>query len=146
MKGLDGVLELVGGVILFIVEQSKLQKLIMILTQHELAEDPKDILFNYIVKISRDLSVSAQHFGGFYLLSHGIIKLVLIWSLLKRRLWAYPVMVAFLSLFIIYQLYRYYYNQAFYLVVLSVFDLLIIILTIWEYQRLRRQIPGPVIE
>ncbi len=44
LKGLDGTLELIGGVLLLVVSSSRLDSLIQFLTQHELSEDPKDLI------------------------------------------------------------------------------------------------------
>jgi uncharacterized membrane protein len=138
LKGLDGIMEMLGGVLLFLANQSKIQHFVIWITQHELAEDPRDLVANYLLNFGKDLSISDKNFGALYLLSHGIVKVVLITALIKKRLWAYPALIIFLFLFIVYQLYRYSYSHSFYLTILSLFDLLIIVLTAWEYQRLRK--------
>ena len=40
LKGLDGLLELVGGVLLLLVSPKQISSSIMLLTQHELSQDP----------------------------------------------------------------------------------------------------------
>jgi uncharacterized membrane protein len=49
-----------------------------------LAEDPAG-LRDPLIHSTQQLSVSAQHFAAFYLLSRGIIKTVLIVGLLRER-------------------------------------------------------------
>ena len=40
-----------------------------------------------------------------FLIGHGIVKLALVYCLLRRILWAYPYALGVLSLFLVYQLY-----------------------------------------
>ena len=42
VKGIDGVLEFIGGVLLLFVSPTALHRLVIMLTQHELAEEPDD--------------------------------------------------------------------------------------------------------
>ena len=85
-KGIDAVLEIIGGFLLLAVNPLKITEIVRVLTQHELSEDPADILANYFIREASKLSISSQFFGSFYLLSHGVIKIFLVVSLLKRRL------------------------------------------------------------
>jgi uncharacterized membrane protein len=135
IKGIDGILEILGGLLLIIINPLRLNKLIILLTMHELSEDPKDRIAHFLIGISRQFSVSSQHFGIFYLLSHGIIKLILVCMLFQRKIWAYPVTIVSLVFFIGYQLYRYLYNHSIWLMILTAFDIIIIILTWIEYQK-----------
>src|SRR5262249_60794177 len=93
-KGLDGVLEIVSGLLLFMVRPATITGLITTLTQHELGEDPHDVIANQLVRLAQNFSVSAQVFAGVYLLSHGVIKVMLVASLFRDRLWAYPAAIA----------------------------------------------------
>ena len=78
-------------------------------------------------------------FAAVYLLLHGIIKIVLVVALLRNQAWAYPSMIAFLLVFIVYQLYRLVLSPTLGLTVLTIFDALIVWLTWREW---RRQTPG----
>src|SRR5881398_1488030 len=42
IKGLDGVLEVIGGIMLLLISPAALNRLVIALTQHELVEDPHD--------------------------------------------------------------------------------------------------------
>ena len=76
------------------------------LTQHELSEDPHDVIANRILGYTHGLTGSAVTFAALYLLVHGIVKIVLVAALLRNQAWAYPWMIGFLVIFIGYQLYR----------------------------------------
>jgi uncharacterized membrane protein len=76
-------------------------------------------------------------FGAIYLLTHGLVKVVLVTALLLNKLWAYPWMIVVLLLFIGYQLYRIALQPTAGLIALTVFDVAIVALTWREYARQR---------
>ena len=134
LKGLDGVLELIGGVLLLLVSPAQLGSVARFLTQHELSEDPHDLIANMLVHYAGTLTVSASLFGAVYLLLHGLVKIVLVWAVLKDKLWAYPWMVAFLLVFIAYQGYQLVVGFTIGMALLTAFDIFIVFLTIHEYR------------
>jgi uncharacterized membrane protein len=138
IKGIDGLLEIIGGFLLLLITPAGLMKIVALLTQHELVEDPHDIIANTLLKAAHDFSFSTKYFAAFYLVSHGVIKLFLISMLWLRKLWSYPLAILFLVLFIVYQVYRYTHTHSIWLVWLSLFDLAIIVLTWLEYERLKK--------
>jgi uncharacterized membrane protein len=64
-------------------------------------------------------------------------------ALLKTQIWAYPWMIAFLLVFIVYQVYRMTFAPSLGLVALTVFDGFVAWLTYLEYQRHRRRLTSP---
>lgn len=137
IKVLDGGLEIIGGILLLFLDPARLTKFTVLLTQHELYEDPKDIIASIMMKLSLSFSISTQYFGAFYLISHGVIKFILASLLWKKKLWAYPVAIVSLILFIIYQSYRYFIDHSISLLILTVFDIIMILLTFIEYKRMK---------
>ncbi len=73
-----------------------------------------------------------------------MIKIVLVAALLRDKIWAYPWMIAFLIVFIVYQIYRMTFAFSVGLLGLTVFDVLVVWLTYREYgkQRATRATPG----
>ena len=134
LKGFDGILELVGGLALLAFSNGTLSRLAIVLTQHELAEDPRDLVANAIRHASAQFSASTQLFGAFYLLAHGMVKILLVVGLLRGERWAYPFAIVFLGLFIAYQSYRLSYAFSIGLALLTLFDIAIVALTIREYR------------
>jgi len=134
LKGADGVLELAGGVLLLVVSPSQMSSAARLLTLHELGEDPHDVIATSLVRFADSLTVSVSLFAALYLLLHGIVKVVLVWAVLRNTLWAYPWMIAFLLAFVTYQLYQIALSFSIWLVLLTVFDLFIAWLTWREYQ------------
>jgi uncharacterized membrane protein len=141
LKGLDGVLEMIGGLLLFVLRPDRIAAVTRFLTQHELEEDPNDFVANHLLTAAHGLTHgSATLFGALYLLSHGLVKLVLVAAVLRDRLWAYPWMIAFLGIFIAYQTYRLVVAFSVGLLLLTLFDIVIVWLTVREYRRHRRRL------
>jgi uncharacterized membrane protein len=137
LKGVDGALEIIGGLLLLFVAPATLQSWARSLTAHELAEHPNDFVARHLLDSASQLSHSTTLFGAIYLLSHGIAKLVLVIALLRGQLWAYPWLMALLGVFIVYQLYRLSYRFTVGLIVLTAFDIFVLILTALEYRKRR---------
>lgn len=137
LKGIDGILEIIGGILLKLFNPAALNKLVVLLTQHELSEDPKDTISNLMINMSANFSISSQNFGVFYLISHGLVKFILIVMLWRKNMWAYPLTIVSLILFIIYQIYRYTIGHSMFLIVLTIFDIIMIFLTYVEYKRMK---------
>src|SRR2546422_6920113 len=62
-KGLDGVLEIVGGLLLFLVKPETISRIISALTQHELSEDSHDLVARALVWLANQVSADSQMFA-----------------------------------------------------------------------------------
>jgi uncharacterized membrane protein len=138
LKGLDGILEVIGGILLLFVSPQAINQLARVLTAHELSEDPHDLIANYLLHTTAHLGRGTTVFGAIYLLSHGIAKIVLVALVLRDKLWAYPWLIVLLLAFIAYQLYRItavHFSAG--LTALTIFDAFLVWLTWREYQSKR---------
>jgi uncharacterized membrane protein len=142
-KGVNGLAELVGGLMLLFETPRGIRHLAVVLTQGELSEDPHDFVARYLLHTANGLTGSAVFFGAIYLLLHGAVKVVLVTALLLNKLWAYPCMIVVLLIFIGYQMYRISLHPSVGLVALTVFDSVIVVLTWREYRRQRHQPEDP---
>jgi uncharacterized membrane protein len=127
LKGLHALIEIAAGLALYLFSADAIARWL-----DEI--DRKDW-------IARHFPASEQHFYAFYLLSHGLVKAVVVVGLLREKLWAYPASIAVFGAFIAYQLYRYSYTHDFGLILLTVFDLFVIALAWHEYRLLRKHVP-----
>jgi uncharacterized membrane protein len=141
-KGFNAAIEIIAGFFLLFISQNRLIKWAVSLTYEELSEDPRDFVANYLLKSAENLSIGGKEFGAFYLLSHGIVKIFLVISLLQKKSWAYPAAMVIFALFIVYQLYRFTYNHSPIMIALSAFDLLVIVATWFEYKNIQRSGAG----
>ena len=138
LKGLDGILEVAGGVLLLLLSPATIEHIARSVTAEELSQDPHDLIANYLLHTTSHLSSGVTLFGAIYLLSHGISKIVLVVLVLRDKLWAYPWLIALLLAFIAYQVYRLaWVHFSVGLTALTVFDAALVWLTWREYRSIR---------
>ena len=139
-KAVNGVLEVVGGVALLSISQQSIVNLMYTIFHEELVEDPTDWLAHFILREALNLSPGMKLFAIIYLLTHGLIKLVLVGAIWRSKLWAYPLAGAVFSLFVVYQMYRFAYTYSIIMLLLTVVDLVIIALLFPEYGRVKEDV------
>src|ERR1700688_2095470 len=83
LKGANALIECAAGIALELVSTSSTVNFINELARAELIENPKDFIATHLMTWAQSFSVQAQHFYAFYLLSHGIVKLLLVIALLR---------------------------------------------------------------
>ncbi len=145
LKGLDGLLEIIGGTCLFFISTDTITRWVLLLLHGELVEDPHDILANHFRRLAQNLSLNTKTFAALYLVGYGLIKVTLAAGLLRNRNWAYPFALVVSSLFLLYQIERIATRYSVELAVFTSWDTLILIL-IWLECRARRRntlAPGP---
>lgn len=138
-KGLDGLLEIIGGLVLTIVPIKIMDRVLIAMTRQEILEDPHDLIANYLLKIAHNLSIRTVDFTIAFLLIHGIVKLFLVIFLIKKKHWAYPAAIIVFSLFGVYQIYQYFLNHSVGLLLLTILDAIAIILTYLEFILIKRK-------
>lgn len=140
-KGAHALIEIIGGVALYLVSTETIVRTINGWSYDELIEDKNDWIATHLLQFASSFSVAEHDFYAFYLLSHGLVKSVLVVGLLREKLWAYPASFAVFGAFIAYQLYRYSFTHDVALILLSIFDLFVIYLAVHEYRLLRKHLP-----
>jgi uncharacterized membrane protein len=133
LKGIDGILEAVGGVFLWFVHASALNRFARISLRHDLPFDRHEFVTNHLFHATEHLA-TARHFIAIYLVLHGVIKAALVTALWFDAPWAYPLTIAVFSVFSGYQLYRFTHTHSLALLLITILDALIIYLTWWEYR------------
>ena len=141
LKGLHAIFEIVGGIALYLTSTVTILSWINRYSADQLSGDPDDWVATHLLEFGRTFSVGQHDFFAFYLLSHGIVKIVLVYGLLKEKLWAYPASFVVFSAFIAYQLYRFSFTYDISLILLSIFDVFVIALAVHEYRLLRKHLP-----
>ena len=97
LKGAHALIECAGGILLYLVTTETIASWVNMLTQEELIEDPNDFIASHLSRMAAGFSVASKEFYAFYLLSHGLIKLLLVIGLLRGKLWSYPASLAALG-------------------------------------------------
>ncbi len=138
IKGISGILETLAGIAAVFVEPRALEAVVLFLTAPELSEDPDDWFATFLGGAVRQYSADTQAFLSMYLISHGLIRVFLVAGMLRGKLWAYPVSLGALGLFIAYQGERFMHTHSLWLVFLTLVDLGVAYL-IWDEYQLRKR-------
>jgi uncharacterized membrane protein len=142
VKGIDGLIELIGGITLLLVTQTEVQKVIAAVVTRDLLGPPDGSLARHFVAGTAEFASGDRTFAVLYLLLHGVIKVALVIALLRHWLPAYPLAIVVLGLFVVYELYRASQTGSVLLPVLAVVDIAVIALVVREYRALRREQSG----
>lgn len=142
IKGIDGVLELMGGIAVLVITPGTVNWITRLLTQRELREDPHDFIATHILRLGHHLAYGHNYFAAAFLLTHGAVKVFLVVCLLLNKLWAYPWALGVLGLFLVYQIYQMVTAPTFAMAFLSVLDAVIIWLIYREWQKVRQEPHG----
>lgn len=135
LKGIHAIIECASGLLFAVMGTSTITRIANTLAQDELREEPHDLVATTLLHWAQGFSGATKNFYAFYLISHGVIKLGLVAGLIRGRLWSYPASLVVLGLFIIYQMYRFSYTHGLGLIVLTAFDVFVLI---WhEYKVVR---------
>ena len=140
LKGFDGAVELVIGLLLWLAPGVLAGLAGM--AADELASATsrfKQDLATSIGRLDHALSQGPLTFVIFFLILHGVVKLVLVYCLLKKIHWAYPYAIALLGLFLVYQLYALVTRPTVWMLVFTLLDAAIIYLVYREYREIRAQ-------
>ncbi len=133
-KALNSVWETLGGIFLLTRLHTWLTHIFVLVGKVQLLGDRDDFIFRAITTQTEHLSVvSTRNFVGLYLLFHGLANAFLAYNLFRKHLWSYPVMIGFISLFLVYQIYRLTHTHSVVLLGVTLFDIAFIILTWHEY-------------
>ncbi|WP_345475917.1 DUF2127 domain-containing protein [Microbacterium pseudoresistens] len=134
LKGINGVLELIGGVALLFVDPVQVRAWLSGITANMVGAHHHSPIWQWFQHLADALDTKATVFAAVYLLLHGVIKIVLVWALLREKMWAYPWMIAALVAFIAYQCYELLVHFSWWMLALTIFDIFIVGLTLREWQ------------
>lgn len=137
VKGIDGVIELLVGILLWIWPQAA--HWILQGVAAEVGEKPGHIhqfTALYLADADDKLATVSMTFLVLYLIIHAIVKLGLFYCLIRRIHQAYPSALGILVIFTGYQLYEVVIHPSIFLWALTVFDAFIIWLVWREYKEI----------
>jgi uncharacterized membrane protein len=139
LKGANAVLEIAGGLLALVVSPATVQGVTAYFTNAELGQDPDDFIASHLAQWA-DAYATGPHqmFIALYLLSHGIIKIVLVVALLVGATWAFPAAIGVFSAFALYQLYLLLGHYTLGMLTLTVFDLIVIAFIWREWQVVKK--------
>jgi uncharacterized membrane protein len=133
LKGIDGMLEAIGGIVLWSIKPADLNRIALKFLETDLPFDRHEFITTHLYRATEHLAYGGKHFASLYLLAHGLTKALLVIALWFDALWAYPLTMVVFGLFSVFQIHRFLHTHSVVLLLLTVFDMLIIGLTWREY-------------
>src|SRR6516162_2882962 len=126
-KGIDGGLELVGGLLLLFLSPAALSGIVFFFISGELREDPTDLVANLILHSTQTV-IHSRTLASAFLLLHGITKLLLVAALVSNRLWSYPAAIVVFTGFTTYQVYQLIHQPSLFLEIVTLLDIIVVLL------------------
>ena len=133
-KGIDGAVELVVALVLFVLPRADVPRLIGDAVIHDLLGPPDGALARHFVAGTAEFASGNRTFVLAYLVLHAVVKLALVVALLRRWRPAYPVAAAVLVLFVVYEVYRANLTGSHVVMVLAALDVVVVALVWREYR------------
>ena len=138
IKGFDGIIEIIAGTGLIFIRPETINTFVYSLVHGELVEEPGNKAAHYLLTYGHVSSQGAL-FAAILLLLRGVVKIIVITGLLQRRIWVYPMAIIVFTAFTIYQMYIYFVSPSLFLLLLSIFDVVVIALTVREYKIVKKK-------
>jgi len=135
-KGIDGGLELVGGLLLLLLSPAAINGIVFFFISGELREDPTDLVANLILHSTRTV-IQSRTLASAFLLLHGVTKLLLVAALVSNRLWSYPAAIVMFTGFTTYQIYQLSHQPSLFLEIVTLLDIIVVLLIIAEYRHVK---------
>jgi uncharacterized membrane protein len=142
LKGVSGVAEFLGGLLLLLTSPGAIHGFLVFLTQKEISEDPTDKIATFLLDSTAHIDTGAKAFAVAYLWVHAAIKLTAVIGILRNKAWAYPFSLIALGALTAYQVVSLVVRFSVGMFALTVFDVFILFLIRREYAKVRH----PVVE
>jgi uncharacterized membrane protein len=137
IKAFDGTLQLIGGTLLLFVEPQTLGRWMNFLTRHLLSENPNNVVAHWLHHQADTLSLDTTLIVSLYMLSHAVIKLGLVFGLLKEKLWVFPFAFVGFGAILSIEIYRILFHFFWGVCILMAFDTFVLTMVILEYRKLK---------
>jgi len=131
-----GVLRLIFGAVLLQAVGSPFSALFYQIMGHELIKDPSDMLYVAVNFLLNHQHLYVTYFLAFYFIFWGILDIILSINLLKDKLWAFPLSLVLIALFVVYEIFRYFHTYSVILLAVIIIDTLVFWLIYVEYKRI----------
>jgi uncharacterized membrane protein len=140
IKAGSGIVEVCTGIASLFLTTNEVLYVTKLLVQGKLAADPDNYLANHILDLGFSFTPGVTNWFLFlYLVGHGVINMFLVISLLKKKMWAYPLSLVIFGSFVAYEAWQVYFSHSPFLAAFTIFDLAVIWLIWKEYRYMRRK-------
>jgi uncharacterized membrane protein len=138
VKGLDGLVELLAGLVLLVAPHITGHLLLSLATELGEGTSPLRAAAATSVASAAGGLVTGAVPLALFLLVHGVVKLLTVYALLRRAIRWYPWALGALAVLLIVQVVELFAGFSVGGVLLAALDVVVIVLVAFEYQRLRR--------
>lgn len=128
-----GGLRIVIGLILLRVIDMPFSEILTHLLGYELSDESSLFLFSFVGSFLQSYPFTVTLFLAGYLLFWGMIDIILSVSLLRHKLWAFPLSLVLIAFFIVYAIYRFFHTDSLILLAVIILDIIIFWLIKTEY-------------
>ena len=139
IKGLDGLLQFLGGIAVLLVPPGTLGNTYRYWTRflfaHPHAGNPEA---NFIRDAAHSFGMGVPLLVAIYLLVNGTIKLLLVYGLLRERLWVFPAAFVGFGLFFSLEVYRLFVHFYWGILILMCISIFVITMVALEYRKVRK--------
>jgi uncharacterized membrane protein len=135
-KGIEGLFELTMAVALNFIKLETLRGTIVEYSLNHLTYDPDDWLATHLLAFAQHISLSQKIFTTIYLFAHGLLRIFMFVTLMKKKKWAFPVSMVLLALFFIYQVIHLVQHFSIGFALLSTVDPTLLVLVYIEFRRI----------
>ncbi|MEV0697364.1 DUF2127 domain-containing protein [Saccharopolyspora sp. NPDC050389] len=139
LKGLDGAVQLIAGVLLIFLSPNTITRLAHAVVTRDLLGPPAGPLAGHFEEALQHFAGGNRTFVITYLIAHGVIKIGLVIGLMLKIMPLYPVAMAALGLFVVFEVLRAVQTKSVVLPLFAALDVAIIVLVLREYLELRRR-------
>jgi uncharacterized membrane protein len=133
LKGINGIFETFLGIIILFFSRHLVRNFLLFFVQGELNEDPTNWVSNQILHIWNHITPSSEFFMGVFFLVNGVVKMILAYGLLRNDAWSYPAATLILSLFGVYEVFRFFHTHSLVLAFLILLDVITVFLIAYEW-------------
>ena len=137
IKGIDGALQLVGGFAAIFIEPATLGNAYRWITRFLFGKRDGNPEAEFIRDAAHSFHISVPLLVCIYLLIHGVIKLLLVYGLLKERLWVFPAAFAGFGFFLALEIYRIYAHFYWGILILMCLDVFVLTMVTLEYKKVK---------
>lgn len=109
-------------------------------TSTEIGEDPTDFFVSILSSFLQIHPLTITYFLAAYMIFWGVVDIFLSASLLRHKLWAFPVTLWLIAFFVLYMLYRFTQTHSPILVATIIFDILIFWLISREFKKIKEKL------
>lgn len=135
-----GAMRIVLGLALLHVVGQPLLEVLTNIMQHELLERTPDILFTFLEHALTAHQFDVTYFLASYFIFWGSVDAVLSYHMLRDDIWAFPIAIVLIGLFICYSIFRLTYTHSHVLFGVIILDVFILTLIYKEYQKVKARL------